>query len=219
MDKKGTKDFHFELEFDLEKRVQEVARRNAFLRMIDLEELNKEIQKNIEQYKTENSKKKEFMKTNVQKQNQKILRIDLLEEANRIKQTAQNIHTQVILYFIIILFALFGIWYLAVLDDNLILGYLMLGSLGIGFLGVCWRERIIRKELQETLFDILKYYDSQILLYQDLLQDYRETLAKTSAKTSEDISYLGVEIEWIESLFEKHRNERAQIVSIYGGFI
>ena len=95
----------------------------------------------------------------------------------------------------------------------------MLGSLGIGFLGVCWRERIIRKELQETLFDILKYYDSQILLYQDLLQDYRETLAKTSAKTSEDISYLGVEIEWIESLFEKHRNERAQIVSIYGGFI
>lgn len=219
MDKKGTKDFHFELEFDLEKRVQEVARRNAFLRMIDLEELNKKIQKNIEQYKTENSKKKEFMKTNVQKQNQKILRIDLLEEANRIKQTAQNIHTQVILYFIIILFALFGIWYLAVLDDNLILGYLMLGSLGIGFLGVCWRERIIRKELQETLFDILKYYDSQILLYQDLLQDYRETLAKTSAKTSEDISYLGVEIEWIESLFEKHRNERAQIVSIYGGFI
>ena len=79
------------------------------------------------------------MKTNVQKQNQKILRIDLLEEANRIKQKAQNIHTQVILYFIIILFALFGIWYLAVLDDNLILGYLMLGSLGIGFLGVCWR--------------------------------------------------------------------------------
>lgn len=215
MDKKGTKDFHFELEFDLEKRVQEVARRNAFLRMIDLEELNKKIQKNIEQYKTENSKKKEFMKTNVQKQNQKILRIDLLEEANRIKQTAQNIHTQVILYFIIILFALFGIWYLAILDDNLILGYLMLGSLGIGFLGVCWRERIIRKELQETLFDILKYYDSQILLYQDLLQDYRETLAKTS----EDISYLEVEIEWIESLFEKHRNERAQIVSIYGGFI
>lgn len=159
------------------------------------------------------------MKTNVQKQNQKILRIDLLEEANRIKQNAQNIHTQVILYFIIILFALFGIWYLAVLDDNLILGYLMLGSLGVGFLGVCWRERIIRKELQETLFDILKYYDSQILLYQDLLQDYRETLAKTSAKTSEDISYLGVEIEWIESLFEKHRNERAQIVSIYGVFI
>ena len=158
------------------------------------------------------------MKTNVQKQNQKILRIDLLEEANRIKQKAQNIHTQVILYFIIILFALFGIWYLAVLDDNLILGYLMLGSLGVGFLGVCWRERIIRKELQETLFDILKYYDSQILLYQDLLhllQDYRETLAKTS----EDISYLEVEIEWIESLFEKHRNERAQIVSIYGGFI
>jgi|GEM_PF-1536405 hypothetical protein len=219
MDKKGTKDFHFELAFDLEKRVQEVMRRNALLRMIDLEELNKEIQKNIEQYKTENSKKKEFMKTNVQKQNHKILRIDLLEEANRIKQTAQNIHTQVILYFIIILFALFGIWYLAVLDDNLILGYLMLGSLGIGFLGVCWRERIIRKELQETLFDILKYYDSQILLYQDLLQDYRETLAKTSAKTSEDISYLGVEIEWIESLFEKHRNERAQIVSIYGVFI
>ena len=219
MDKKGTKDFHFEPAFDLEKRVQEVMRRNALLRMIDLEELNKEIQKNIEQYKTENSKKKEFMKTNVQKQNQKILRIDLLEEANRIKQTAQNIHTQVILYFIIILFALFGIWYLAILDDNLILGYLMLGSLGIGFLGVCWRERIIRKELQETLFDILKYYDSQILLYQDLLQDYRETLAKTSAKTSEDISYLGVEIEWIESLFEKHRNERAQIVSIYGVFI
>ena len=155
------------------------------------------------------------MKTNVQKQNQKILRIDLLEEANRIKQKAQNIHTQVILYFIIILFALFGIWYLAVLDDNLILGYLMLGSLGVGFLGVCWRERIIRKELQETLFDILKYYDSQILLYQDLLQDYRETLAKTS----EDIFYLEVEIEWIESLFEKHRNERAQIVSIYGVFI
>ncbi len=91
----------------------------------------------------------------------------------------------------------------------------MLGSLGVGFLGVCWRERIIRKELQETLFDILKYYDSQILLYQDLLQDYRETLAKTS----EDISYLEVEIEWIESLFEKHRNERAQIVSIYGVFI
>ena len=138
-----------------------------------------------------------------------------MEEANRIKQKAQNIHTQVILYFIIILFALFGIWYLAVLDDNLILGYLMLGSLGVGFLGVCWRERIIRKELQETLFDILKYYDSQILLYQDLLQDYRETLAKTS----EDISYLEVEIEWIESLFEKHRNERAQIVSIYGVFI
>jgi len=58
MDKKGTKDFHFELEFDLEKRVQEVMRRNALLRMIDPEELNKEIQKNIEQYKTENSKKK-----------------------------------------------------------------------------------------------------------------------------------------------------------------
>ena len=58
MDKKGTKDFHFELEFDLEKIVQEVARRNALLRMIDPEELNKEIQKNIEQYKTENSKKK-----------------------------------------------------------------------------------------------------------------------------------------------------------------
>lgn len=58
MDKKGTKDFHFELEFDLEKRVQEVTRRNALLRMIDPEELNKEIQKNIEQYKTENSKKK-----------------------------------------------------------------------------------------------------------------------------------------------------------------
>ena len=57
MDKKGTKDFHFEFEFDLEKRVQEVARRNALLRMIDPEELNKEIQKNIEQYKTENSKK------------------------------------------------------------------------------------------------------------------------------------------------------------------
>ena len=58
MDKKGTKDFHFELEFDLEKRVQEVARRNALLRMIVLEKLNKKIQKNIEQYKTENSKKK-----------------------------------------------------------------------------------------------------------------------------------------------------------------
>lgn len=58
MDKKGTKDFHFELEFDLEKRVQEVMRRNALLRMIDPEELNKEIQKNIEQYKAENSKKK-----------------------------------------------------------------------------------------------------------------------------------------------------------------
>ena len=58
MDKKGTKDFHFELEFDLEKRVQEVMRRNAFLRMIDSEELNKKIQKNIEQYKAENSKKK-----------------------------------------------------------------------------------------------------------------------------------------------------------------
>ena len=60
MDKKGTKDFHFEFEFDLEKRVQEVARRNALLRMIDPEELNKEIQKNIEQYKTENSKKKSY---------------------------------------------------------------------------------------------------------------------------------------------------------------
>ncbi len=60
MDKKGTKDFHFELEFDLEKRVQEVARRNALLRMIDPEELNKEIQKNIEQYKTENSKKESY---------------------------------------------------------------------------------------------------------------------------------------------------------------
>ena len=58
MDKKGTKDFHFELEFDLEKRVQEVMRRNALLRMIDSEELNKKIQKNIEQYKAENSKKK-----------------------------------------------------------------------------------------------------------------------------------------------------------------
>ena len=60
MDKKGTKDFHFELEFDLEKRVQEVARRNALLRMIDLEKLNKKIQKNIEQYKTENSKKESY---------------------------------------------------------------------------------------------------------------------------------------------------------------
>ena len=60
MDKKGTKDFHFEPAFDLEKRVQEVARRNALLRMIDPEELNKEIQKNIEQYKTENSKKKSY---------------------------------------------------------------------------------------------------------------------------------------------------------------
>ena len=38
MDKKGTKDFHFEPAFDLEKRVQEVMRRNALLRMIDLEE-------------------------------------------------------------------------------------------------------------------------------------------------------------------------------------
>ena len=62
MDKKGTKDFHFELEFDLEKRVQEVARRNALLWMIDPEKLNKEIQKNIEQYKTENSKKKNLWK-------------------------------------------------------------------------------------------------------------------------------------------------------------
>ena len=62
MDKKGTKDFHFEPAFDLEKRVQEVARRNAFLRMIDSEELNKKIQKNIEQYKAENSKKKNLWK-------------------------------------------------------------------------------------------------------------------------------------------------------------
>ena len=62
MDKKGTKDFHFELEFDLEKRVQEVARRNGLLWMIDPEKLNKEIQKNIEQYKTENSKKKNLWK-------------------------------------------------------------------------------------------------------------------------------------------------------------
>ena len=50
MDKKGTKDFHFELEFDLEKRVQEVARRNALLRMIDPEELNKEIQMKLKTF-------------------------------------------------------------------------------------------------------------------------------------------------------------------------
>lgn len=155
------------------------------------------------------------MEQEIEKREQGFEKLNLLEQAKHVRKTAREFNTQVAIYYVAVLVALFTIWYLDILDEAPILGAWMIGSVGVVFLGVNWWATRIHNYKKKSLVDILKLYDEQIGFYKELIEEMREAVPEEPKGTS----WVGRKLEYWSGLLKQYQDERAQVVEFYEEFI
>ena len=149
------------------------------------------------------------------KKSEEILKLSLLDQAKRVQKSVQGFYNQIVIYYIIVLLAIFAIWYIDAFDEAPLITASLLGFFVLVLIGVKWWERRIRNYKKTSLIKILELYDEEISFYQGAIDDLENVIDGTPKETS----WLGRELSRMKTILQKVREERSQVVEIYEEFV
>ena len=149
------------------------------------------------------------------KKSEEILKLSLLDQAKRVQKSVRGFYNQVAIYYIIVLLAIFAIWYVDAFDKAPLITSCLVWLFVMVFVGVDWWRRRIRNYKKNSLIEIIKLYDERISFYQGAIDDLENVIDEMPKETS----WLGRKLSRMRTILQKAREERSQVVEIYEKFI
>lgn len=149
------------------------------------------------------------------KKSEEILKLSLLDQAKRVQKSVRGFYNQVAIYYIIVLLAIFAIWYIDAFDEAPLITSCLVWLFVMVFVGVDWWRRRIRNYKKNSLIEIIKLYDERISFYQGAIDDLENVIDEMPKETS----WLGRKLSRMRTILQKAREERSQVVEIYEKFI